>query len=72
MARTDLSMARKCWEVVMAHTLIPNDRVEAVAVYCCDGQKIGTIERLMLEKKTGTVAYAARPISTTIRYRGTH
>jgi sporulation protein YlmC with PRC-barrel domain len=42
----------------MEHTLIPSDRVEAAAVYSRDGQKIGTIERLMLEKKAGTVAYA--------------
>jgi sporulation protein YlmC with PRC-barrel domain len=42
----------------MVHALVPSDRVEAAAVYGHDGQKIGTIERLMLEKKTGTVAYA--------------
>jgi sporulation protein YlmC with PRC-barrel domain len=41
----------------MVHTLIPSNRVEAVAVYGRDGQKIGTVERLMLEKNTGTVAY---------------
>ncbi len=40
------------------HPLVPSDRVEAAAVYDRDGQKVGTIERLMLEKKTGTVAYA--------------
>ena len=37
---------------------MPWHRVEAAAVYGRDGQKIGTIERLMLEKKAGTVAYA--------------
>jgi hypothetical protein len=42
----------------MAHPLIPSDRVETAAVYGRDGQKIGIIERLMLEKKAGTVAYA--------------
>lgn len=42
----------------MVHTLVPSDQVETAAVYGRDGQKIGTIERLMLEKKTGTVAYA--------------
>jgi sporulation protein YlmC with PRC-barrel domain len=42
----------------MIHPLVPSDRVEAVAVYGRDGKKIGTIERLMLEKKAGTVAYA--------------
>jgi len=42
----------------MIRTRVPSDRVEAAAVYGRDGQKIGTIERLMLEKKAGTVAYA--------------
>ena len=40
------------------HTLVPSDRVEHVAVYGRDGNKLGTIERLMLEKTSGTVAYA--------------
>lgn len=42
----------------MQHRLVPSDRVEAAAVYGRDGRKIGTIERLMLEKRTGAVAYA--------------
>src|SRR5262245_46155901 len=42
----------------MTHTLVPSDRVEAAAVYGSDGKKIGTIERVMLEKTSGTVAYA--------------
>jgi hypothetical protein len=42
----------------MVHTLVASDRVETAAVYDRDGQKIGTIERLMLDKMTGTVAYA--------------
>jgi hypothetical protein len=42
----------------MIHTLVPSDRVETASVYGRDGQKIGTIERLMLEKMTGVVAYA--------------
>jgi|SRR6516225_11217564 sporulation protein YlmC with PRC-barrel domain len=42
----------------MVHNLVPSDRVETAAVYGRDGQRIGTIERLMLEKKTGSVAYA--------------
>jgi PRC-barrel domain len=42
----------------MSHPLVPSDLVESAAVYGPDGQKIGTIERLMLEKKSGTVAYA--------------
>ena len=42
----------------MIHPLVPSDRVEAAAVYGRDGKKIGTIERLMVEKEAGTVAYA--------------
>jgi PRC-barrel domain len=42
----------------MIHTLVPSDRVEAASIYGRDGNKIGKIERLMLDKMTGTVAYA--------------
>jgi hypothetical protein len=42
----------------MPHTLVPSDRVERVSVYCRDGTKLGSIERLMLDKTSGTVAYA--------------
>jgi PRC-barrel domain len=42
----------------MTHPLVPSDRVESAPVYGRDGRKVGTIERLMLEKTTGTVAYA--------------
>jgi hypothetical protein len=45
-------------EFAMAHTLVSSDRVETAVIYGRDGQKIGTIERLMLEKASGTVAYA--------------
>ena len=41
----------------MVHILVPSDRMEAASVYGRDGQKIGRIERLMLEKTTGVVAY---------------
>ncbi len=42
----------------MTHALVPSDHVEGAAVYGRDGCKIGTIERLMLDKLSGTVAYA--------------
>lgn len=42
----------------MQHAMVPSDRVQHVAVYGCDGKKLGTIERLMLDKVSGTVAYA--------------
>ena len=42
----------------MPHTLVPSDRIERVNVYGRDGTKLGSIERLMLDKVSGTVAYA--------------
>ena len=42
----------------MHHTMVPSDRVERVAVYGRDGTKLGSIERLMLDKASGTVTYA--------------
>ena len=42
----------------MNYTLVPSDRVEHANVYGRDGAKLGTIERLMLDKLSGTVAYA--------------
>ncbi|PJG52366.1 hypothetical protein CVM73_25840 [Bradyrhizobium forestalis] len=42
----------------MNHTMVPSDRVEHVAVYGRDGTKLGAIERLMLDKVSGMVAYA--------------
>jgi len=42
----------------MPHALVPSDHVEAASVFGRNGEKIGTIERLMIEKTTGKVAYA--------------
>ena len=41
-----------------SHTLIASDRVEGTPVRRSNGDKIGTIQRLMVDKATGTVAYA--------------
>ena len=38
--------------------LIGSDKVEGTAVYDPDGKKIGTIERVMIEKISGRVSYA--------------
>ena len=38
--------------------LIASDKVEGTDVYRSNGDKIGQIERIMLEKTTGKVAYA--------------
>ncbi len=45
-------------ELTAAHTLIASDRVEGTPVRRSDGQRIGTIQRLMIDKATGRVAYA--------------
>jgi hypothetical protein len=41
-----------------AHNLIAGDRVEGTPVRGRDGTTIGTIERVMIDKLTGNVAYA--------------
>src|SRR5215813_4540393 len=40
------------------HTLIASDRVEGTPVRRLSGEKIGTIQRLMIDKLSGNVAYA--------------
>jgi PRC-barrel domain len=39
-------------------TLIGSDKVEGTAVYGPDDTKIGSIERVMIDKRTGKVSYA--------------
>jgi PRC-barrel domain len=40
------------------YTLIGSDKVEGTAVRRSNGDKIGEIERLMIDKRSGRVAYA--------------
>jgi hypothetical protein len=40
------------------HTLIASDRVEGTPLRRSNGEKIGTIQRLMVDKVSGNVAYA--------------
>jgi hypothetical protein len=40
------------------HNLIASDRIEGTAVRRSNGDKVGTIERLMIEKVSGKVVYA--------------
>jgi sporulation protein YlmC with PRC-barrel domain len=42
----------------MHHTMVPSDRVEHVTVYGRGGTRLGTVERLMIDKASGTVTYA--------------
>ena len=39
-------------------TLIGSDKVEGTNVYRSNGEEVGTIERVMIEKRSGKVAYA--------------
>ena len=45
-------------EKIKPASLIASDRVEGTPVYRLGGKRIGTIKRLMLDKRRGTVAYA--------------
>lgn len=45
-------------EIRETHDLIGSDKVEGTKVYDRDGQHIGAIERVMLEKRGGRVSYA--------------
>jgi hypothetical protein len=38
--------------------LIGSDKVEGTTVYGADGEKIGSIERVMIDKPSGKVSYA--------------
>src|SRR3982074_1129237 len=40
------------------HTLIGSDKVEGTAVYRSEGNRVGQIERVMIDKLSGKVAYA--------------
>src|SRR5438067_8858585 len=39
-------------------SLIASDKVEGTNVYRSNGDKVGTIERVMIDKRSGRVAYA--------------
>jgi len=41
-----------------SHNLIASDKVEGTPVRRSNGDKIGTIERVMIDKRSGQVAYA--------------
>jgi PRC-barrel domain len=45
-------------EATETGTLIGSDKVEGTAVYGADRQRIGSIERVMIDKTSGRVSYA--------------
>jgi PRC-barrel domain len=60
LSRIDVSRRRTTMETEMRETgtLIGSDKVEGTAVYGADDQKIGSIERVMIDKVSGQVSYA--------------
>ena len=45
-------------ETPEVHDLIGSDRVDGTSVYRSNGDKIGTIKRIMIDKRSGRAAYA--------------
>ncbi|SMC73825.1 PRC-barrel domain-containing protein [Rhizobium sp. RU36D] len=45
-------------DIKETHDLIASDKVEGTRVYGSDGKHIGSIERLIIEKRSGRVSYA--------------
>ncbi len=45
-------------------SLISSDKVEGTSVYNPDGDKLGTVDSLMIDKRSGKVAYAVIRLST--------
>lgn len=52
------SAGRQALDRRETQSLIGSDKVEGTAVYRADGTKIGQIERVMIDKTSGKVAYA--------------
>src|SRR5262245_44290758 len=55
---TQMAMASSSVESRETVSLIGSDKVEGTAVYGADQKKIGTLERVMIDKISGKVAYA--------------
>ena len=58
MLNQDTDATRRDPNVKSTHSLIASDRVEGTRVYGADGKHIGSIERLIIGKLDGRVAYA--------------
>lgn len=56
--RTDNGLRARDLDRRETGNLIGSDKVEGTAVYSMDDEKIGTIERVMIDKPSGKVAYA--------------
>ena len=69
MAQTDASTNTNAPGVMTGKPLIESDRVEGTAVYDRKDNHIGSIKRLMIEKKTGQVAYTGDVVRWVPRHR---
>ncbi|KKZ87931.1 photosystem reaction center subunit H [Rhizobium phaseoli] len=58
MLNQDTDASRRDPDTKETHSLIASDRVEGTRVYGSDGRHIGSIERLIIGKRDGRVAYA--------------
>ena len=47
--------------VMTGKPLIESDRVEGTTVYDPSGNNLGSVKRLMIDKKSGRVAYVVAP-----------
>jgi sporulation protein YlmC with PRC-barrel domain len=54
------------------HNLIASDRVEGTPVRSTDGSTIGTIERVMIDKLSGSVAYAVLSFNSSVAMEKRH
>src|ERR1041385_6730337 len=54
------------------HALIASDRVEGTDVRRVNGEKIGRIERVMIDKISGNVAYAVLTFGGLLRFGEKH
>ena len=58
MSQTSATQSPPHPEAATPRPLIESDRVEGTEVYGSDQSHVGSIKRLMIDKKTGQVAYA--------------
>lgn len=58
MEETIIPVQEEKSEAAKSSSLIASDQVEGTAVVRPDGKQIGNIKRIMIDKKTGQVAYA--------------
>jgi sporulation protein YlmC with PRC-barrel domain len=53
-----MTMETERTDVRETHSVIASDKVEGTPVYRSNGEQVGKIQRLMIDKLSGKVAYA--------------